>query len=205
VRLRRIGVTAALMMGLATGAFAQSEYQAPRLDSMLSNALFSTNGETTIGSAPRVEAMLDNAVAQAAQPTGSDKHQFGVGVRLGGYGFGAGVGVRYFMSGPIGVQAEFIHYGGISFSEIQAAVVYRFKDIKMDFPIVLTPYVGGGVAVARYFGLTDTGGMGLGGVEVFFAQVPQAGVSVQFAFRPSLSGYAYGGANATIGFYWYLG
>jgi hypothetical protein len=207
VRLRTIGATAAVLVGLATAAFAQSENPAvtPRLESMLRNAMAPTTAVAVVGEAPRLESMLSNAMAQAANITGSDEHQFGVGVRLGGYGFGFGVGVRYFLGGPIGFQVEYEHYGfGVGFSEIQAAVLYRFKDIKLDFPLILSPYIGGGVTHVRYGGFSDTGGFGVGGIEVFFAQVPQAGVSVQFGFRPSISGAAFGGAAGTIGFYWYL-
>jgi hypothetical protein len=208
VRLRTIGATAALLTGLATAAFAQGEASTttPRLESMLRNAMAPTSAVAVVGETPRLEAMLGNAMAQAATATGSDEHQFGVGVRTGSAGgLGFGAGIRYFMNGPIGFQVEYSHYGfGLGFNEIQAAVLYRFKDIKLDFPLILSPYIGGGIAYTSYGSFNNTGGLGLGGIEAFFAQVPQLGVSVQFAFRPSISGVGFGGLGSTIGLYWYF-
>jgi len=198
------------MMGLATGAFAQSEYQTPRLDSMLSNALFSTNGETTIGSAPRVEAMYSNALAAASGPiAGSEKHQLGVGIRIGGSGFGIGGGIKAFFGGPIGVQLEVQHFGGVvgyGFTDLQAAVLYRLNDIKLDAPLVLTPYVGGGLDYVNtsYVYSSNTGAVILGGVEAFIGQVPEIGISVQFSFTTNDFGGVFGGAGGTLGVHWYF-
>jgi hypothetical protein len=42
-----------------------------------------------LAAAPRLESMFSNALAQAGTAaTGSEDHKLGLGVRLGGYGFG---------------------------------------------------------------------------------------------------------------------
>jgi hypothetical protein len=189
VRVTRLGVAAGLVFGMATAAAAQTENPA---------------------AAPRLESMLNSAMAQAsATVTGSADHKVALGLRLGGAGFGAGVSFRAF-GGPLGVQAEYLHYGGLlagfSFNEIQAAVLYRLKDITLDAPIVLVPYVGGGVTVvnSEFLRDSDIGGVGMGGVEVFFAQLPQVGVSGQFGFTTNDIAGVFGGAGFTVAAHWYF-
>jgi hypothetical protein len=66
--------------------------------------------------------------------------------------------------------------------------LYRLNEIKLDAPLKLQPYAGGGVAILRtsvdILGTSSsnnsTGGVITGGVEVFFEQVPKLGVSGAF-------------------------
>ncbi len=190
MRLRSIGVAALLCAFGAIGtASAQTQFPA---------AL-----ELETLTAPHLEA---SATTAAATVKGAEEHQFGVGLRLGGYLFGAGGSLRYFFAGPLGVQVEFIHYGGVlsySYNEVQGAIVYRLRDITPDYPIVLTPYLGGGVSSTSFGGFRENGGIILGGVEAFFDQLPRAGISVQVLFNTAdISGL--GSAGATLGAHWYF-
>jgi hypothetical protein len=153
---------------------------------------------------------------------GQAEHQTGIGIRLGGYGFGIGASFRHFFGGPLGIQAEVLHYGfdsfgfGYSSNEFQGAVIYRFNDIEITPDrFILTPYAGGGISHVRNsydddfffddddFSDNDTGAVILGGAEVFFAQVPRLGVSGQFSFNTNDTG-SFGGAGGTVAAHWYF-
>lgn len=95
--------------------------------------------------------------AQAAATPAPSAHQFGVGVRLGGFTFGIGGSVRYFFDGgPLGIQFEIARYGldygafgDFSSTRSSPAVIYRFREIVFEAPITLTPYAGGGISIIR--------------------------------------------------------
>ena len=145
---------------------------------------------STVSAPASLSAAFQGAAASAA----TSEHIFGVGVRLGGYSFGAGGTVRFFLMGPWGVQAEVSRFGvGVagfnydySSTMFDAEVLYRLNEIKVDAPLKLQPYAGGGVAIIRTsfyipavtIGGTvvpgssgsnnSTAGVITGGVEVFF-------------------------------------
>ena len=164
--------------------------------------------------APRLEASASAAAATPNTVTGSDMHTLGLGLRLGGSGFGAGLSFKWFPINPIGLQAEWHHYGSafadFGFNEYQFAGLYRLRDIKFESPVILSPFVGGGVnivdtGIAQLADNTDIGGVFLGGVEVFFAQVPKLGVSAEFAYTTNSFNYTtFGGAGVSIAAHWYF-
>ena len=135
---------------------------------------------------PIAAARAGGAPSATTKP---NDHQFGGGLRIGGLAFGVGGSVRYFFyGGPLGVQGEVTHYrlnlGNREWSSLQfsPAVIYRFVEQKLDGPVSLTPYAGGGLSFIqrrlrrrrRFFeevlGLDDTsvGVFLFGGVEIFF-------------------------------------
>src|SRR4029079_4006895 len=125
--------------------------------------------------------------------------QFGAGVRLSAAHAGIGVGARYFFyGGPLGVQAEISRFGvGLGRNDFNSvrfspSVLYRFIEHKFNGPVSLTPYAGGGLSfvhsnfdeVVFGSGLDDTslGVLLFGGVELFFSNVPNLGVSGEITF-----------------------
>jgi hypothetical protein len=163
----------------------------------------------------------------ALQPGGAvlgkpNEHQLGVGVRTGGYDIGIGASVRSWFQPHWGVQVGVSHYGygdffGVSYSSTQftPAVLYQFAPVKVNAPLMLRPYVGGGVSIIRssfsYLtnaDTTDAGVLVLGGVEIFFDRVPQLGVSGELEFSPSASPYvtlrSVGGAGLVAMAHWYF-
>ena len=151
-----------------------------------------TSVVTVAAPASLANAFQRRAASAAAAPS---EHLFGVGVRAGGYGFGIGGTVRYFLpTSPLGIQAEASRYGvgvaglGYDYSStlFDVEVLYRLNEIKIEAPLKLQPYAGGGVAIIRtsydVLSNTSTGAIFTGGVEVFFDQVPKLGVSGAFEF-----------------------
>jgi hypothetical protein len=147
---------------------------------------------------------------QPAPTTTTDvnEHQFGAGLRVGGVALGFGANVRYFIyGGPLGVQAEVVHYplelqnqewSAIQFSP---SVIYRFRDHKFEGPARIMPYVGAGLSfVHSYFGDdldlfetlvpddTSVGVLLLGGVELFFDRIPNLGVSAELSYISNAEG-----------------
>jgi hypothetical protein len=166
----------------------------------------------------------ETAVQAGGGATSRDnEHQLGVGVRTGGYAFdGIGATVRSWFQPHLGVQIGVSHYGygdffGFSYSSTQftPAVLYQFAPIKVNAPMMLRPYVGGGVSIIRSsfsylnnIDTTDTAGLVLGGVEIFFDRVPRLGVSGELEFSPSASPYRLVGSVGGPGFvgmaHWYF-
>jgi hypothetical protein len=158
----------------------------------------------------------------AAAPAPTGDHVFGVGLRLGGYSFGVGGTVRYFLMGPWGVQAEASRYGigvaGLGYdyhtTMFDFEVLYRLNEIKLEAPLKLQPYAGGGVAILRtsfdVLGTSSsnnsTGGVITGGVEVFFEQVPKLGVSGAFewTFAGDFNSVSLAGPAFLASAHWYF-
>jgi hypothetical protein len=166
--------------------------------------------------------------ARAPAPTGD--HIFGVGIRLGGSNLGAGATLRYFPNGPLGVQAEVSHFGVGAFStdysstQFNGEVLYRLNEIKLEAPLKLQPYAGGGVSFIHTtfpslpsrchdsdpLGLLDscnsTGVVVTGGVEIFFEQVPKLGVSGAFEFTSNgdFNTISIGGPAFVAAAHWYF-
>src|SRR5262245_45736522 len=65
----------------------------------------------TVAAPASLSTLFQGARRPAPAPTPTSDHIFGVGIRLGGYSFGVGGTVRYFVTGPWGVQAEVSRYG----------------------------------------------------------------------------------------------
>ena len=129
--------------------------------------------------------------------TAPNDHVFGLGIKLGGDTVGIGASARYFFGGgPLGFQGEVSRYGHaagpVTWSSVQfsPAVIYRFRQHQFEGPLSLTPHAGGGLSIVHYsfdesdplldpFGVDDTnvGLLFFGGVELFFRNVPNLGVS----------------------------
>jgi hypothetical protein len=132
------------------------------------------------------------------------EHKLGVGVRTGGFGFGIGASLRSWFQPPWGFQVGVSHYGygdvfnvGYSSTQITPAVLYELAPIKVNAPLSLRPFVGGGLSIIpssfpylNNADTTDTGVLIVGGVELFFAKVPKLGVSGELEFTPSTSPFA---------------
>jgi hypothetical protein len=187
-----------------------------------------TKGRSIFGS-ERLAATAQQATTATTTP---NEHQFGVGVRLGGWGFGIGGSVRYFFyGGPLGVQAEVsrhgLDFGPSDFSSVQfaPAVIYRFPERTFDAPLSLTPYAGGGLSFIhtsfddedQIFGPnfdpddTDVGVLLFGGVELFFERVPNLGVSGELTWNSnddvtslSFGSASLGGPAFTAAAHWYF-
>ena len=186
-------------MTLALGMAATTASAQESLDR---GALFSASGKAR--SIFDVEPIAAAGQAGTVTTTTPHDHQFGGGLRIGGLAFGVGGSVRYFfLGGPLGVQGEVTHYklnlGNREWSSLQIspAVIYRFVEQKLDAPISLTPYAGGGLSFfnadfddedvffEEVLGLDDSnvGVFVFGGVEIFFERVPNLGVSGELSFN----------------------
>ena len=169
-------------------------------------------------------------VAQAATTsTNPNVRQFGVGLRLGPDDFGIGGSVRYFFyGGPLGIQAEVsrngVDLGSNDFSTVRftPAAIYRFVEYEFDGPVSLTPYVGGGFSIIHsrfdeeddlddFDDDTSFGILLLGGVEIFFSNVPNIGVSgeLQWVSNDDIDGASFGpielgGVAFTAAGHWYF-
>ena len=150
------------------------------------------------------------------------EHKLGVGVRAGGFGFGIGASLRSWFQPPWGFQVGVSHYGYgdvfnvvYSSTQISPAVLYELAPIKVNAPLSLRPFVGGGLSIITssfpYLNnadTTDTGVLILGGVELFFARVPKLGVSGELEFTPSTSPFvsvsSVGGPGFVALGHWYF-
>jgi hypothetical protein len=173
------------------------------------------------------------AAAQNVQPattsTSTNNHQFGVGARLGVEDApSVGVSVRYFFyGGPLGVQGELAvssvdyHPENITAVRFSPAAIYRWYEFKFNGPVSLTPYAGAGLnfVTAKFdeevFGpdLNDTnvGILLFGGVELFFDQAPNIGVSGELTFNSNddvddapNGNVSLGGVTFTAAGHWYF-
>jgi hypothetical protein len=152
---------------------------------------------------------------------GAGPRTLGVGLRTGGFGFGVGASLRsWFESSSWGFQVGVSHYGYVGHSSTQftPALLYEFELIQTDAPLSLRPFVGGGLSVIQssYPGFvnlnfadrTDTNVLLLGGVEMFFPQVPKLGVSGELEFTPSNNPYVgvdgLGGPGFVALAHWYF-
>jgi hypothetical protein len=134
----------------------------------------------------------------------TSEHKLGVGVRIGGFGAGIGASLRSWFQPPWGVQVGVSHYGngdffnvGYSSTQITPALLYEFAPIRVNAPLSLRPFAGGGLSIITssfpYLNnpdTTNTGVLLLGGVELFFARVPKLGVSGELEFTPSANPFA---------------
>ena len=226
--IRHLAGIGLLVLALVTSAAATARAD----DQTAPSASLRPRAESSFGTVfESTTASLAAAVQGAARARGSaastsSEHIFGVGVRTGGSNFGFGGTVRYFPNGPLGVQAEVSHYGigalGFDYSSTQfnGEVLYRLNEVKLDAPLKLQPYVGGGVSVIHTTfpsivvvnqtlegGRNNSSGVVItGGVEVFFEQVPKLGVSGAFEFTSNgdFNSIAIGGPAALIAAHWYL-
>jgi hypothetical protein len=168
------------------------------------------------------------AAAQAPPVTATPNSQmFGLGIRLGGVtASGVGASLRYFFGGgPLGLQAEVSRYGHgqgpVDWSSVQfaPAVMYRFQRYQFEAPLSLTPHAGGGLSIVHYsfdqddplldpFGVDDTDiGLQLfGGVELFFRNAPNVGVSGGFTVttHDNIGTMSIGGPAFTVAGHWYF-
>jgi hypothetical protein len=209
VRLRTMSVGVVLLTAAIGTATASAQEAAP------ANARLAEYAQTR------------RAVAAAPAPSA---HTLGLGVRVGGSNAGAGVSFRDFFSGPLGFQMEVLWSSspgfltGSDFTTVQfsPSVIYRLKEYKLDAPLTLQPYVGGGLSIIRssfptFFigadGLpvtsdsdTSVGALLYGGVEFFFPKVPRLGVSAEitYASNSDVFGFAIGGPAFTAAAHWYF-
>jgi hypothetical protein len=168
-----------------------------------------------------------NPPAVTTATHGTNNHQFGVGIRLTPETAGVGGSVRYFFyGGPLGVQGELsgfgVDFGGNDVNSVRfsPSVLYRFVEQKFNGPVSLTPYVGGGLSFVHsnfdedVFGPIDDTSVGVllyGGVELFFVNVPNLGVSGEITYTsnddvssPSFGSASIGGVAFTAAGHWYF-
>jgi hypothetical protein len=209
------GTLLALVLGTSATLWAQELVPQERASQSVS----------TLINTPAVYEGSETALVQtapSATTTGDGEHKFGLGVRAGGYDYGIGVSVRSWFQSPWGLQIGLSRhsYGtflGSDYSEtlFAPAVLFEFAPIKMNAPLSLRPYAGAGVSVTRlsfnYFSnvnTTQTSVLILGGVELFFEQVPHLGVSGELEFTPSATPYANYNGIGGVGFaglaHWYF-
>lgn len=179
--------------------------------------------EEAVLAAPATDVLSEAAALQrrrAARRT--SEHKLGVGVRIGGFGAGIGASLRSWFQPPWGFQVGVSHYGngdffnvGYSSTQITPALLYEFAPIKVNAPLSLRPFAGGGLSIITssfpYLNnpdTTNTGVLLLGGVELFFAKVPKLGVSGELEFTPSANPFAsvdsVGGPGFVALAHWYF-
>jgi hypothetical protein len=146
---------------------------------------------------------------------------------MGGVRVGVGASVRYFFGGgPLGIQGEVSRYGydagPVDWSSVQfaPAVMYRFRNYQFEAPLSLTPHAGGGLSIVHYgydtnddplfepFAVddTDVGLLFFGGVELFFRNVPNLGVTggLTITTNSDFGTIGVGGAAFTAAGHWYF-
>jgi hypothetical protein len=215
-----IVIALALVTGIATRASAEDE------PVLREKTLFATPQlRVTFPAASMAAAQNPPAVTTATH--GTNNHQFGAGLRLSAAQSGIGAGVRYFFyGGPLGVQGELSRFGvdlgrnDFNSVRFSPAVIYRFIEQKFNGPVSLTPYAGGGLSFVHSnfdedvlgLGLDDTsaGVLLFGGVELFFSNVPNLGVSGELTFTSNddlsstFGSASIGGATFTAAGHWYF-
>ena len=187
--------------------------------------LFEPSKPVAVFSAPKLAAAAQTATTAS---TGTNAHQFGIGLRLGVEDPSVGVSARYFFyGGPLGVQGELswqnVDLGRNDFSttRFSPSVIYRFIEYKFNGPVSLTPYVGAGLSFIHSdfdednfpLDLDDTsvGVLLYGGVELFFTNVPNLGVSGELSFNSNddfddvvFGNASLGGVTFTAAGHWYF-
>jgi hypothetical protein len=212
-------ISLAFVTGAATRAWAED---APLLK------------ERTLFAAPQLRVVFPTASYAAGQnppvttsTSGTNNHQFGAGVRLSAAHAGIGASARYFFyGGPLGVQGEVSRFGvdlgrndfhSVRFSP---SVLYRFIEQKFNGPVSLTPYAGAGLSFVHsnfddsgLFPDVDDTSLGVllyGGVELFFSNVPNLGVSGEITYTSNddvvsnFGSASIGGATFTAAGHWYF-
>jgi hypothetical protein len=225
---RRTPLMTIVMMSLSMLAGASSTASADDAAPLNVRALFGTATARPIFTPALVAAATQNAQA-ATTSTGTNNHQFGVGVRLGVEDAPSiGASVRYFFyGGPLGVQGELAvssveyHPEDITAIRFSPAAIYRWYEYKFNGPVSLTPYAGAGLNfVSTKFdedvfgpGLNDTnvGILLFGGVELFFQKQPNIGVSGELTFNSNddvdnapNGNVSLGGVTFTAAGHWYF-
>jgi hypothetical protein len=169
--------------------------------------------------APPAQALFQTR-GRTTTPLGAGERKFGVGLRTAGFETTVGVSLRSWFQSPWGFQIGVTHYGytGYSWTQFTPAVLYEFSLLDVDAPLSLRPFVGGGLSIIQssYPGFrnfnfsdrTDTTGLILGGMELFFPQVPRLGVSGEIELTPSNNPYTGVGSLGGPGFvalaHWYF-
>jgi hypothetical protein len=161
--------------------------------------------EKAAPAAPATDSLSEASALQRSRAARrQSEHKLGVGVRIGGFGAGIGASLRSWFQPPWGFQVGVSHYGhgdffnvGYSSTQITPAVLYEFAAIKVNAPLSLRPFAGGGLSIITssfpYLNnpdTTNTGVLLLGGVELFFAKVPKLGVSGELEFTPNANPFA---------------
>jgi hypothetical protein len=189
--------------------------------------------ERTLFEAPALRVTFPTTSLAAGQnppvttsTLGMNNHQFGAGVRLSAEHAGIGASVRYFFyGGPLGVQGEIsrfgVDFGRNDFHSVRfsPSVLYRFVEQKFNGPVSLTPYAGAGLSFVHsnfdedIFGDLDDTSLGVllyGGVELFFSNVPNLGVSGEITYTSNddvasnFGSASIGGASFTAAGHWYF-
>jgi hypothetical protein len=235
VRLLTASIITTCTLGVAAAApatawaagssFDVALFAAPKVPAPLFDA-----GDHAPRSGPRpIFDVAPLAGAQQVRPVTAtpNDHMFGLGIRLGGVtASGIGASLRYFFGGgPLGVQAEVSRHGHaqgpMDWSSVQFSpgVIYRFQRYQFEAPLSLTPHAGGGLSIVHYgfdendplldpFDVDDTnvGLMFFGGVELFFRNAPNLGVSggLTITTHDDIGTTPIGGPAFTAAGHWYF-
>ena len=109
-----------------------------------------------------------------------------------------------------------MNWSSVQFSP---AVIYRFRQHQFEGPLSLTPHAGGGLSIVHYsfdasdplldpfdVNNTNVGLLFFGGVELFFRNVPNLGVSGGLTINTNgdVGTASMGGAAFTAAGHWYF-
>ena len=224
--VRRRPLTTIVMMSLSIFASAAGAARADELPSLKVRQLFEPSVAKPIFT-PEVLAAVAQNVSPATTSTRTNNHQFGVGVRLGVEDPAVGASARYFFyGGPLGVQAE-LSIMSIDFQpddiwavRFSPSAIYRWYEYKFNGPVSLTPYAGAGLSFLRTKFDEDVYGPGhndtnlglllYGGVELFFTQKANIGVSGELTYNSNddieneFGETSAGGVTFTAAGHWYF-
>jgi hypothetical protein len=176
------------------------------------------------------QALATSAAALPALGDAASEHQIGVGVRIfPESSFGIGGGIRYFMGGNLGFQAEVAHFSipvaffdDISANQFNVAAIYRISEHAFANNMSLIPYAGAGVNFLRGSCPDNLGGcfifdfdafeegdensvgaLVFGGAELFIKKIPNLSVSGEITFTSNNDLFG-GGGRGTIAAHWYF-
>lgn len=176
---------------------------------------------------PALESMFTPALTGAFAPRqNEDKHTIGGGLFTGGYSYGIGGMLRFWMGDVIFFDIRLAHHGQfyyLNHTVFSASAMYNIKKWDDFDEVILRLYAGGGIDIlhwsadASYYGngfsydSTSVGGHGLAGVEVLLKQLRQLGFGAEAGFYSrnhdvsntfSLPGW--GGFGSSIYAIWYF-
>jgi len=148
--------------------------------------------------APALNGVFAPALTGAFAPRqNEDKHTIGGGLRTGGYSYGIGGMLRFWLGEVIffGVSvAHHAYYYYLNHTVFSASVMYNIKKWYQFDEVILRLYAGGGIDIVHwsadsaYYGTlfsydsTTLGGHGVAGVEVLLKQLRQLGFGAEAGY-----------------------
>ena len=177
----------------------------------------------TTAPSPAFAAALEGAFAPRQN---EDKHTIGGGLRTGGYSYGIGGMLRFWMGDFIFFDVSLAHHGAyyaVNHTIFSGSVMYNIKKWDDFDEVILRLYAGGGIDIVHWsidrslypasftYDSTSLGGHGVAGVEVLLKQLRQLGFGAEAGFysrnhdaNVNFDLHGWGGFGSGIYAIWYF-